>query len=57
MAIFMVCYGLQRYLIEMLRDDPRPVGLEKYTSIFLMTAGSILFIWLHWLPAHFGENE
>jgi phosphatidylglycerol:prolipoprotein diacylglycerol transferase len=51
MAIFMFCYGLQRYLVEMLRDDPRPVGFEKYTSIFLMVAGPVLFIWLRWFWA------
>jgi prolipoprotein diacylglyceryltransferase len=51
MALFMFCYGLQRYLVEMLRDDPRPVGFEKYTSILLMVAGPLLFIWLRWLTA------
>ena len=49
MALFMFCYGLQRYLVEMLRDDPRPVGLEKYTSLFLMVAGPVLFVALRWL--------
>jgi phosphatidylglycerol---prolipoprotein diacylglyceryl transferase len=49
MALFMFCYGLQRYLVEMLRDDPRPVGFERYTSIFLMVAGTCLLIWLRWL--------
>lgn len=50
MALFMFCYGLQRYLVEMLRDDPRPVGLEKYTSLFLMAAGPALLFCLRWLP-------
>lgn len=50
MALFMFCYGLQRYILEMLRDDPRPVGLEKYTSLFLMVAGPFLLIALRWLP-------
>jgi phosphatidylglycerol---prolipoprotein diacylglyceryl transferase len=49
MALFMFCYGLQRYLVEMLRDDPRPVGLEKYTSLLLMIAGPLLLIVLRWL--------
>jgi prolipoprotein diacylglyceryltransferase len=51
MAFFMFCYGLQRYLVEMLRDDPRPVGFEKYTSILLMIAGPLLFICLRWFTA------
>jgi hypothetical protein len=49
MALFMFCYGLQRYIVEMLRDDPRPVGLEKYTSLVLMVAGPLLLIALRWL--------
>ena len=49
MALFMFCYGLQRYLVEMLRDDPRPIGLEKYTSLLLMVAGPVLLIALRWL--------
>jgi prolipoprotein diacylglyceryltransferase len=49
MALFMFCYGLQRLLVEMLRDDPRPVGLEKYTSILLMVAGPLLFVGLRLL--------
>jgi phosphatidylglycerol:prolipoprotein diacylglycerol transferase len=49
MALFMFCYGLQRYIVEMLRDDPRPVGLEKYTSLLLMVAGPLLLIALRWL--------
>src|SRR5260370_28730792 len=43
MALLMFCYGLQRYLVEMLRDDPRPVGFEEYISILLMVAGPLLF--------------
>jgi prolipoprotein diacylglyceryltransferase len=51
MAVLMFCYGLQRYVVEMLRDDPRPVGFEKYASILLMVAGPVLFVWLRWLSA------
>jgi prolipoprotein diacylglyceryltransferase len=47
-AIFMFCYGLQRFLVEMLRDDPRPIGFERYTSILLMIAGPLLFVGLRW---------
>jgi phosphatidylglycerol:prolipoprotein diacylglycerol transferase len=44
MALFMFCYGLQRFLVEMLRDDPRPIGFERYTSVLLMIAGPLLFL-------------
>jgi phosphatidylglycerol:prolipoprotein diacylglycerol transferase len=51
MALLMFCYGLQRYVVEMLRDDPRPIGFEKYISILLMIVGPVLFVWLRWLSA------
>jgi prolipoprotein diacylglyceryltransferase len=51
MALFMFCYGLQRYVVEMLRDDPRPIGFEKYTSILLMIAGPLLFVGLRCFAA------
>ncbi|HLJ95006.1 MAG TPA: prolipoprotein diacylglyceryl transferase family protein [Gemmataceae bacterium] len=49
MALLMFCYGVQRYVVEMLRDDPRPVGFEKYISLLLMIVGPVLFVWLRWL--------
>lgn len=49
MALFMFCYGLQRFLVEMLRADPRPGSFERYGSIILMVAGPLLFVWLRWL--------
>lgn len=50
MAILMFCYGLQRYFNEMLRDDPRPLGFEKYISLFLIVAGPVLWFVLQQLP-------
>jgi prolipoprotein diacylglyceryltransferase len=50
MALFMFCYGLQRFIVEMLRNDPRPIGLERYTSLLLMVAGPVLLVALRWLP-------
>jgi prolipoprotein diacylglyceryltransferase len=46
MAVLMVGYGLHRYLNEILRDDPRPQGLESYGSIVCVVAGAALWVWL-----------
>jgi prolipoprotein diacylglyceryltransferase len=46
MAVLMTGYGLHRFLNEMLRNDPRPVGFEKYISLFLIVAGPVLWLWL-----------
>jgi phosphatidylglycerol---prolipoprotein diacylglyceryl transferase len=46
MAVLMVGYGLHRYLNELLRDDPRPQGLESYTSIVLVVTGIALWTYL-----------
>ena len=56
MALFMFCYGLQRYLVEMLRDDPRPIGFERYTSILLMIAGPLLFLGLRFAYRGYGSR-
>lgn len=45
-AVLMVGYGIHRSLNELLRDDPRPQGLESYTSIFLIVAGMALWVYL-----------
>jgi phosphatidylglycerol:prolipoprotein diacylglycerol transferase len=50
MAVLMVGYGVHRYLNELLRDDPRPQGLERYTSIILVVAGIALWIYLQLRP-------
>ncbi len=46
MAVLMMGYGVHRYLNELLRDDPRPIGLERYGSYLLVCAGAVLWIWL-----------
>jgi phosphatidylglycerol:prolipoprotein diacylglycerol transferase len=51
MAVLMVGYGVHRYLNELLRNDPRPQGLESYTSIFLVAAGIALWTYLQLRPA------
>ena len=50
MALLMFCYGLQRYFNEMLRNDPRPVGFERYVSLFLVAVGLLGWIWLRVRP-------
>lgn len=50
MAVLMVGYGLHRFLNEILRDDPRPVGFESYTSILLVIAGALWWIYLQVKP-------
>ena len=47
-AVLMVCYGLHRYLNEMLRDDPRPRTFENYGSWLCMLAGLVLWCFLQW---------
>lgn len=42
-AMLMACYGVHRYLNELLRDDPRPVGFEAYGSVFLILSGLLLW--------------
>ena len=45
-AVLMVGYGIHRYLNELLRDDPRPKGLESYGSVFLVAGGLLMWTWL-----------
>jgi prolipoprotein diacylglyceryltransferase len=49
-AVLMIAYGLHRYLNELLRDDPRPKGLESYGSVALVTGGLLLWLWLNSSP-------
>lgn len=51
MAVLMAGYGVHRYLNELLRDDPRPQGLESYTSILLVVTGIALWTYLQLRPA------
>jgi prolipoprotein diacylglyceryltransferase len=47
-AVLMVGYGIHRFLNEILRDDPRPVGFERYGSLILVAGGVLLWAWLQW---------
>jgi prolipoprotein diacylglyceryltransferase len=51
MALMMMGYAVHRYLNEILRADERPVGAERYTSVFLLAAGLVLWLWLQFRPA------
>lgn len=53
-AVLMIGYGLHRYLNELLRDDPRPKGIESYGSIILIVGGLALWGWL-WGKPRAGE--
>jgi prolipoprotein diacylglyceryltransferase len=53
MALLMMGYAVHRALNEMLRDDPRPEGFEKYTSWFVFAAGLVLWLWLWSRPAQY----
>jgi phosphatidylglycerol:prolipoprotein diacylglycerol transferase len=53
MALLMMGYAVHRALNEVLRDDPRPEGFEKYTSWFLFAAGLVLWLWLWSRPAQY----
>jgi phosphatidylglycerol:prolipoprotein diacylglycerol transferase len=57
MAVLMAGYGVHRYLNELLRDDPRPQGLESYTSIFLIAAGIVLWLYLQLRRGNIGESS
>jgi prolipoprotein diacylglyceryltransferase len=49
-AVLMFCYGLHRYCNELLRIDPRPKGIESYTSLVLIAAGLLMTLWLLFRP-------
>jgi phosphatidylglycerol:prolipoprotein diacylglycerol transferase len=53
MAVLMVCYGVHRFFNEMLRDDPRPEGFERYSSVVLVGAGLALLAWTWLRPAQY----
>jgi prolipoprotein diacylglyceryltransferase len=53
MAVLMIGYGAHRWLNEQLRNDPRPVGFEANTSLFLILAGIVLGLWLWRQPAQY----
>ena len=45
-AVLMMGYAAHRALNELLRNDPRPIGLESYTSYFLFGAGLLLAVFV-----------
>jgi prolipoprotein diacylglyceryltransferase len=47
MAVLMICYGIHRWLNEILRDDARPKGFESYTSVILIGCGAALWGYLY----------
>jgi prolipoprotein diacylglyceryltransferase len=47
-AVLLVGYGLHRFLNEILRDDSRPEGIERYGSVVCILAGVVLWSWLQW---------
>ena len=53
MVLMMLCYAVHRFVNEMLRDDPRPVGFERYASVFLFGAALLMALWLKWRPAQY----
>src|SRR5262249_45357526 len=53
MALLMVCYAVHRFLNELLRADPRPVGFERYASVILFACGVGLYLWLLRKPVQY----
>src|SRR5262249_37444713 len=53
MVLMMLTYAVHRYLNELLRADPRPIGFERYASLFLFGAGLLMAVWLHFRPAQY----
>ena len=43
-ALFFLLYGAHRFLNELLRSDPRPIGLENNVSVFLGLFGLMLWV-------------
>lgn len=43
-SLFMIGYAAHRGLNELLRNDPRPVGLEANTSLFMLGMGIVLWV-------------
>lgn len=45
-AVLMMGYAAHRALNELLRNDPRPIGSERYSSYFLFAAGLALAVYV-----------
>src|SRR5262249_34994640 len=53
MVLMMITYAVHRYLNELLRADPRPIGFERHASLFLLGAAIVMGIWLRLRPAQY----
>jgi phosphatidylglycerol:prolipoprotein diacylglycerol transferase len=53
MALLMFCYGIHRYINELLRSDPRPMAFESNVSILLVVLGLLLGLWLWRRPVQY----
>jgi hypothetical protein len=53
MVLMMLTYAVHRFVNEMLRNDPRPIGFERYASLFLFGAGLVMALWLRLRPAQY----
>ena len=51
-ACYLLFYGLGRFAIEMLRDDPRGnIGIlstSQFISLFWIIIGAVLLLWTKW---------
>jgi prolipoprotein diacylglyceryltransferase len=47
-AVLLAGYGLHRFLNELLRDDPRPEGFERYGSVLCVLIGAVLWFVLQY---------
>jgi phosphatidylglycerol:prolipoprotein diacylglycerol transferase len=56
-ALLMIGYGIHRSLNELLRGDPRPIGFERYISLFLIAAGILFFVWFRYSAASLIKTE
>jgi prolipoprotein diacylglyceryltransferase len=53
MVVMMLTYAVHRYLNELLRADPRPIGFERHASLFLFGAGIVMALLLRLRPAQY----
>jgi prolipoprotein diacylglyceryltransferase len=49
MGLCLFCYGVHRFVNELLRNDPRPTGFESYVSIALVVIGLGILVGRRWL--------
>ncbi len=46
MALLAICYGIHRFVNEILRIDQRPGGFERYISVLIIAGGVAWMLWL-----------